>query len=291
VLALGGTIFLGEVLGGLLSGSLALLSDAAHVATDLVSASLALLALRLSAKPPRPPMTYGWHRAEVLVAFVNSLLLFGASAWLAFEAVRRLISPPEIAVGLMAAVAGVGLLGNGLMAWLLHKGRELVVRSAYLHILGDLLSSVAVLIGALFIWLFRWHVVDPILTFLIVALVLRGAWRIAGESLGILMEGAPIDTDLEALRRRLSEVPGVRGVHDLHVWSISPGYRVLTAHVVVDDQSLSRARRIVRELRRVAKKEFGLGHVTLELECEPSCPDPPPHRPSRGGEKHEGSHH
>jgi len=282
VLAIGVGILAGEVAGGLLSRSLALLSDAAHVATDVLSLLLALFALRLADRPPEPPMTYGWHRAEVLAAFVNSLALIGVCFWLAFEAARRLVSPPEITVGVMALVAGAGLSGNGVMAWLLHHERGIAIRSAYLHILSDLLSSVAVLMGALSIWLFGWRVVDPLLTFLIVALVLRGAWRMARESLEILMEKAPSDTDLDALRRRLAEIPGVREVHDLHVWSISPGYRALTAHLVVNDQSLSKARNIANEVRKVALTEFGLSHVTVELECEPSCPHPPLHGPSRG---------
>ena len=261
-------IMVAEAVGGLLAGSLALISDAGHMLTDVAALGLALAAIHLGSRPADEKRTYGYRRAEVLAAQINVAALFGLAGWIGWEAVERLRSPhPGIGVGLMAAVAVLGLAGNLLvLAWLRHDD-SLNARSAFLHVLGDTISSVAVLGAALAIWLrpsLQW--LDPALSLLIALLILWGALRLVLEITDILMEAVPGHLDVAAVCRLMEQAPGVMAVHDLHIWTISSGSYALSAHLVVGAGTMGQNDRILDEVKSRLRVTCGIGHTTLQIE-------------------------
>lgn len=255
-----------EIVGGLVANSLALLADAGHMATDVAALGLALWAMRLARKPATPERTYGYHRAEILAALVNGAVLVAVTIYVFWEAWKRLQDPPEVVGPTMMAVAVGGLIVNGIGVWLLKGGRNesLNVRGAWLHVLGDALGSVAVIVGAALVWAFGWRWADPVAGALIGGLVLYSAWRLVQESVAVLMASAPEDIDVRALRAALEKVDGVTRAHDLHVWTLTSGIALLTAHVEIADEAGWDP--VLDRVCEIAKADFGIEHCTIQPE-------------------------
>lgn len=256
-----------EVLGGVLTGSLALLADAGHMATDAVSLGVALVATWYGQRPPSVAQTFGSRRAEVLAALANGLTLWAIVGVIAREAYLRLQHPPDVQGGGMLAVAIAGLLANLGSAWVLSRapGNNLNVRGAYLHVLADAWGSVGVILAAGVILLTGWRLADPLISIGICGLVLRSSWRLVRESLHILMEGAPERLNTAVLASALAGLDGVLAVHDLHVWTLSSGFESLTCHLAV--RRAEDGPRILDEAQRLLRERFGLDHVTIQMEA------------------------
>ena len=262
-----------EVAGGLISGSLALLADAGHMLTDAAALALAWIASRLAARPADPRRSYGYHRAQVLAAFVNALALFAIVVWILVQAAQRLAQPRPIAGFTMMAVAVAGLLANVAVFYALRKGSEhnLNVAAARLHVVGDLLGSIGAIVAAAVIVTIGWTPIDPLLSVLVAILILRSAWSLLRKSTRILMEDAPDSIDPDSLRNvLLAHVTGVRDVHDVHCWSLTTGQTMLTLHVAL--QPNVEAAVVLREAKRVIVEQFDITHSALQLEHE-ECPD------------------
>jgi len=261
-------LMVAEAVGGWLSGSLALLSDAGHMLTDAGSLGLSLLALLFAARPADPRRTFGFRRAEVLAAQLNVAALFVLAGFIGWEAVERLRAPrPVLQLGLMAGVAALGLLGNGVILWTLHGERGINVRSAFAHVLSDTVSSLAVLAGAGAMALdpsLSW--LDPVLSLLIAALILWGAVRLLREVADILMESVPGHLRLDEVCRAMCSADGVSEVHDVHIWTISSGLYALSAHLVVHSHSLGRNDEILHDVKSRLSRAFGIEHTTLQIE-------------------------
>ena len=255
-----------EVVGGVLTGSLALLADAGHMVSDVVAIALALIALTLAQRPSSPRRSFGFQRAEILAAFVNGLALVLVSAWIVWEAIQRFDDPPEILGGWMLVVALVGLTVNAIAATILvRSGREsLNVEAAFRHVLADFLGSGGVLVAALVIVVTGWERVDPIVSMLIAVLIVASAWTILRDSTAILMEETPSGIDADEVARAIVEVDGVSSVHDLHVWRITSGFDALSAHVLVGQGENCHARR--RDVERTIAERFGITHTTLQVD-------------------------
>jgi cobalt-zinc-cadmium efflux system protein len=265
--ALTGVFMLAEIVGGALAGSLALLADAGHMLTDFASLALAWLGFRLARRPADWRRTYGFDRFSVLVAFVNGIALFAIAVWITVEAVLRLRSPVEVLGGIMLWVAAAGLAVNVLVFWILRSGDEhnLNVRAAVLHVIGDLLGSVAAVVASIVILLTGWMPIDPLLSILVALIILRSAWRIVADSGHILLEGSPPGFDARAVQDDIrAALPFVIDVHHVHAWSISEERPMVTLHanVAVDTDS-SHA---VREIKRMLEQHFQIRHATIEIE-------------------------
>lgn len=257
-----------EVAAGIQSHSLALLSDAGHNFTDALALLLAWFGFYLQTKPADEIKTYGYHRAGVLSAFVNALTLVGLSAWIFYESVGRLRTPETVHEGVMIAVAAVGLLVNGAVMLSLRRAsrNDINVRSAFVHMLGDALGSVAIMIGALVIRYTGWARVDPILSILIGLLIVWSAWDIIRESLNILLEGLPRGIRLPEVASGMRAVEGVLDVHDLHIWSLGSSTHALSCHVLIDDVPLSVSDAILQRLNAVLADHFHISHTTVQFE-------------------------
>ncbi len=255
-----------ELIGGLAGGSLALLADAGHMLGDVGSLSLALGALWLAARPPTTRMSFGFRRAEILAALLNGVALVAIAIWIFVEAARRFSDPPEILAGATLAVALAGLAVNVLGVVILRRsgGRSLNLRAATLHVVADLLGSVGVIVAAVVILTTGWLYADPLMSVLIGVLVLASSWRVLRESLGVLLEAAPEGIDADEVGRRMAAVEGVSEVHDLHIWTITSGFPALSAHVLVPEGEDCHARR--RDLSEMLRRDFGIGHTTLQVE-------------------------
>jgi cobalt-zinc-cadmium efflux system protein len=267
-LALTAAVMVAEAVGGWLSGSLALLSDAAHMLTDAGALGLALVAAVLATRPADDKRTFGYRRAEVLGAQMNVGALVVLAIWIAWEAFERMREPHgAIDLRLMAVVAGIGLAANLAILWFLHEEHSLNARSAFLHVLSDTVSSVAILAGAgaMAVRPDLWWI-DPALSLGIAALILWGAWRLALEITDILMEAVPRHIDVAEVTREMEETRGVIAVHDLHVWSISSGMCALSAHLVVDGGAIGRNDEILTEVKARLRRAFGIDHTTLQIE-------------------------
>lgn len=264
VLTLGYTV--AEAVGGLLTGSLALLADAGHMLSDSASLALALFAVWLAARPPTPQRSFGYQRAEILAALANGITLVAVSLWIFVEAYRRLSDPPEVLGGWMLAVALGGLAVNlGAAGILLRGGRaSLNLRAALRHVVADLLGSVGVIAAAIVILTTGWVYADPLISVLIGVLVLASSWSILRESVSILLESTPPGMDAGEIGRRLSAAPGVSDVHDLHVWTITSGFPALSAHVLVGREEDCHARRV--QLEEILAHDFEIEHTTLQVE-------------------------
>ena len=265
------TVMVAEVIGGLISGSLALLADAAHMLTDAAGVGLALLAAWFASRPATPERTFGYQRSEVLAAVVNALLLFGVAGFVLVEAVRRFTSPPpEVATGLMLGVAVVGLVANTISLLVLRGGQQesLNVRGAYLEVLGDLLGSAAVIVAAIVIALTGYTQADPIASALIGLMILPRTWGLLREAVDVLLEATPRGVDLTQVRQHLLDTPGVIDAHDLHAWTITSGLPVLSVHVVVAQDVLADGGggRVLDSLGVCLAGHFDVEHCTFQLE-------------------------
>lgn len=255
-----------EFVGGLLSGSLALLSDAAHMATDVLGLGLALAAIQLGRRTRSVQQTYGLYRLEVLAAVINGLLLFGVGAYVLIEAARRLLDPPEVPGLTVAAIATVGLLINGVSFFLLRAGAKssLNVRGAFLEVLADMLGSVGVILAGVVQATTGWAYADPIIAALIGLLVLPRTYRLMRQALRILMEVAPPGVDVAAAQRQLTALPGVTAVHDLHIWTVTDGIESASVHVVVARDADWHG--VLDRTREVLATDYGVTHATIQVE-------------------------
>lgn len=269
VLVLVTVYMVAEVIGGLLTNSLALLADAGHMLSDAAALALSLFAIWIAQKPATPRHTYGYYRTEILAALVNGATLVAISLYIFVEAYQRIGQPPEVQGGMMMAIATGGLLINLLGLWILNSGRNesLNVRGAWLHVLTDALGSVGAITAGGLIWAFGWYWADPVASVAIGVLVLYSSWALLRETVAVLMEGAPGHIDVDEVRNEIRAVPGVQAVHDLHVWTITSGMVALSGHVVVGEEGFGQE--ILRRVRSVLHDRFGIDHSTIQLEQEP----------------------
>jgi cobalt-zinc-cadmium efflux system protein len=259
-------IFVVEVIGGWLSHSLALLSDAGHVITDLAAIGLSLYAMNQAKKPSNERMTFGYYRAGILAALINGITLIVIALIILFEAYGRFLRPEPVASTWMFASAGVGLIVNLFLGLGLSKEDNINVRSAMLHMLGDAAASAGVIVGGIVIRFTGWYIVDPLLSVLIALLIAFGAWNIVKQTIHILMEGTPHDIPLQRVATVIQSVDGVSYVHDLHVWSIASGKHALSCHVVIDgDLNIRESQAILRDIEHKLV-HLGIGHVTIQME-------------------------
>ena len=263
-----------EALGGLLTGSLALLADAGHMLTDSMALALAVFAFAISERPPDSRRSFGYHRFQILASFVNGLTLLAIVVWIVIEALLRFLDPQPVLGGAMLAIACVGLVVNLVVFWILHGGDQhnLNMRGAALHVLADLLGSVAAIVAAVVIISTGWVAIDAILSLVVAGLILRSAWFLVKRSGHILLEGTPDSLDVDELQARIvAEIPGVSDVHHLHVWALTQEHLVLTMHVVpgaaVDDSAS-----LLREIKGFLSEHYGVAHATIEVDVD-SCAD------------------
>ena len=259
-----------EVAAGLFARSLVLLTDAAHNLTDVLALALTGWALWITNKPSHSNKTYGYHRAGILVALVNSTTLVLIALGIFYEAYKRIIAPPEVRADVLIGVGAMAVVVNLMTALLVRRGAEhdLNLRSAFLHLMGDVLSAVGAVIAGIAIRFTGLNWLDPLVSVLIGLLILWNAWGILHESLDILMESAPADIDMDKMVADLLTVDGVHGVHDLHVWSITRSLRTLSAHLLTDDTILSEGAKVQAAVNELLREKYGITHATLQLECE-----------------------
>jgi cobalt-zinc-cadmium efflux system protein len=275
-LVLTGGFMIAEVVGGLLSGSLALLADAAHMLTDSAALALAWFAARLSRRPSDSRRTFGYHRVQILAAFVNGLTLIGLVVWICVEAIGRLLNPVDIQANTMMVIATLGLLVNIVVFAILHWGdrENLNIRGAALHVLGDLLGSVAAIIAGAVIFATGWMPIDPLLSLLIAALIMRSAWKLTRESAHILLEGAPDGLDVAQIEHSIpQQIAAVSEVHHVHVWSLTPARPMVSLHATLVD-GMDRHEALVA-IKGVLDQRFGISHATIQLEARDYCLDSP----------------
>ncbi len=259
----------GEAIAGYVANSLALLTDAAHNFTDVLALGLSWYALRLTMLPPNSRKTFGYHRAGILVALINSTSLVLISIGIFYEAYRRLADPPAVNADLLIGVGVLAFIVNLTTAWLVHRGsdQDLNLRSAYVHLMGDVLSTLGAVIAGVIILFTQWYWVDALISILIGLLILWNASRILRETINILLESTPADIIVNDMVDEMRGIPGIHGVHDLHVWSISQNLRLLSAHLVTDDIPISAGNQIQAEVKKLIKRKYGIAHATLQLEC------------------------
>jgi cobalt-zinc-cadmium efflux system protein len=264
-----------ELIGGVRAGSLALISDSAHVAMDVVALGIALAAAVAAKRPATQQQTYGFARYGILAALANGGLLTAVTVLIAVEAVRRFVHPELPAGGLMAGIASIGLVVNVAIGLMLLQGTrgDLNVRAALIHIGGDVLGAAAVLVGGTLILLTRAAWIDPLLSLLVAGIIVAGIAGIVREATHVLLESAPGHAEIPAVRDRIGRVAGVVGVHDLHVWTIGSDSHALSAHVVLDDRKLSEASAILRSIDTAMRDDFRIAHITVQFECESCDPD------------------
>lgn len=261
-------ILIVEFAGGLISHSLALLSDAGHVVTDIAAIGLSWFAMHQSQKPASEEFTYGYHRSGILAAFINAMALIVISVVILFEAINRFKNPEPVGSTWMFISATVGLIVNLYLGLGLNKEDNINVKSAVLHMIGDAVASAGVIIGGIIILFTGWYIIDPILSVLIAILIAFGAWKIVKQTVGILMEGTPKGVSLEEVAEMICSVKGVLNVHDLHVWCITSGKNALSCHVVLNDLvNFQESQGILREIEHKLQ-HHGIGHATIQMENE-----------------------
>lgn len=264
-----------EAIAGWWANSLALLTDAGHNLTDVLALGLSWFAIWLTTQPAKSGRTYGHQRAGILAALVNSTSLAIISISVFYEAYKRFASPPEVQADILIGVGFIAFLVNAVTAWLVHKGsdHDLNLRSAFVHLMGDVLSTIGAVIAGVVILFTGWNFLDPLVSVLIGVLILWNAWGILRETLDILLENAPRDVEMSSLTSDLLAVDGVRGVHHVHVWSINSSLRALSAHVLTDDISVSQGAFVQQAINDLLFNKYNIGHATLQLECAECDPD------------------
>ena len=270
-------VMVAEVIGGILSNSLALLGDAGHMLVDALAMGLSLFAITIARRPATPSKTYGYHRVEIMAALANGVTLVLVAVYIFYEAYQRFSEPPTIHAPLMLLVAGIGLVAN-LAGILLLRGvsrSNLNIKAAFWHIIGDTISSVGVIIAGVIIWVTGGSAAVPIIAVFIGCIILWGAVRLVKESVDILMEAVPKHIQVGRVIEILKHVPGVDEVHDVHIWTITSGIHAMSAHLIIEDQSVSGSAEIVDKVNRDLSQQFDIIHTTLQLECEKceSCPE------------------
>ena len=261
--------FIVEVVGGIVTNSLALLADAAHMLTDVFGLGLALFAIWISQKPATPQKTYGYYRVEILAALTNAVVLFFISFYILYEAYYRFKSPPEVASLPMMIIAVVGLGINLFGIWILRSGAKasLNVQGAFLEVVSDALGSVGVIIAGLIMFFTGWYYADPIFSVLIGLFILPRTWKLLTQAVNVLLEGTPAHINVAAVEQAMLKLNGVGAIHDLHVWTITSGIEALSAHVVLNQGGDSEAAtKILDDLNTTLKREFGIDHTTIQIE-------------------------
>ena len=270
-------IMVAEVIGGIISNSLALLSDAGHMLIDALALTLSLVAMAIARRPATPTRTYGYHRMEILAALANGITVGLISLYIFYQAYQRFLEPPEVKIEVMLPVAVIGLLANVAGVFLLRGGSaaSLNIRAAFWHIVGDTISSVGVIAAAIVISFTGWYVADPIIAIVIGVIVLWGAVGLVRESIHILSDAVPKHIPVDKVIEAIKKIPGVADVHDIHIWTLTSGVHALSAHVLITDQMVSRSTGIIQTAQENLKRQFDITHSTLQLECEKceSCPD------------------
>ena len=258
-----------EIVAGIFGNSLALLTDAAHNFTDVIALGLSWYALRVATKPAHAGKTYGYHRVGILVALVNSTTLILIALGIFYEAYHRFTTPPEVNSTILIGIGTLAFLINIVTAWLVKDGsdHDLNLRSAFLHLMGDVLSTLGAVVAGIIIAFTNWNWLDPLVSVLIGFFILWNAWGILRQSIHILLESTPESVDMDTMVESLLKVDGVHGVHDLHVWSINESLRALSAHIVTDDISISECACIQQRLNKILEYEYNIQHTTLQLEC------------------------
>ena len=260
-------ILAAEIIGGIISNSLALLSDAGHVLTDAFALGLSMIAAHIGRKPSDHRATYGYHRFGILAATVNGISLLGIALFIFIESYHRFLSPPEIRVNVMLSIATAGLIGNIIMAVILgHRHDDLNIKSAWLHVLGDTLSSVGVIISGLIVYMTGWRYADPVASILIGVIIIAGGMRVLKEALSIFLEFTPRGFSVEEIARKISEIPDVQGIHAVHIRSIAHKQIAFSAHMWVHDQKLSEVEYIRLKIE-AALREMNISHILLQFEC------------------------
>jgi cobalt-zinc-cadmium efflux system protein len=264
-----------EAIAGIIGNSLALLTDAAHNLTDVIALGLSWFAIRLTTQPANGRKTYGYHRAGILVALVNSTTLVVISLGIFYEAYRRFTNPPEVESGILIAVGVIAVVINLVTALLVRKGSEndLNLRSAFLHLMGDVLSTIGAVLAGIIIYFTNANWLDPLVSVLIGILILYNAWGILLDAVDILLEATPRDVDAGRLVQDMMQIKGVLGVHDLHVWSLTQNVRTMSAHILTDDLSISAGADIQRQINEIVYHCYNIAHATLQLECVDCFPD------------------
>ncbi len=269
-------IMVAEVIGGILSNSLALLGDAGHMLVDALALGLALFAITLARRPATLTKTYGYHRMEIMAALVNGTTLVLLALWIFYEAYQRFLDPPAVKTPLMLLVAIIGLIANFAGILLLRRAShgQLNIKAAYWHIVGDTISSVGVIAAGVIISVTGWYVVDPLIAVFIGGIILWGAVRLVRESADILLEAVPSHIQVGKVIETIKNIPGVEDVHDIHIWTITSGIHALSAHLLIEDQRVSISAEIVEAVNRDLGSHFNITHTTLQLECEKceTCP-------------------
>ena len=259
-----------EVIGGILSNSISLLSDSVHMFSDVMAIGLSLFGITMAARSHSGAMTFGYHRVEVMVALANGLTLGVISVWVLYEAFLRVLSPRIIDAPLLLLIATIGLAGNLVVMFLLkhHASKSINIHSAFIHVVYDTISSVAVIVTGFIALNTSITIVDPLVAFMIAGLVARSAYSIVRSSTHILLEGAPSKFDIQEILITLKQLDGVVDVHDLHIWTISTGMDALSGHVVVRDQMLSESSKVLSEINTVLAERYNITHTTIQLEHE-----------------------
>ncbi len=267
-------IMIAEVIGGILSHSLALIGDAGHMLVDALALGLSLFAITIARRPATSSKTYGYHRVEIMAALANGTILLLLSAYIFYEAYQRFLSPPVIRVPVMLLVASIGLVANIVGILLLRRASHtsLNIKAAFWHVVGDTISSVGVIVAGIIIAVTGWGVADPIIAVLIGVIILWGAVRLVRESVDILMEAVPRHVEIDKVIELLKGIAGVKDTHDIHIWTITSGIYALSAHLVIEDQMVSRSTEVVEAVNRELSRHFSITHTTLQLECD-SCPN------------------
>lgn len=267
------TIMVAEVVGGIVSGSLALVSDAGHMLVDALALGLSLFAMSVGRRPATSTRTFGFHRAEILAALANGAFLVLVAAYIVYEAYRRFLEPSEVQPPLMLIIATIGLAANLGGIFLLNRAshQSLNIKSAFWHIIGDTVSSVGVIVAGIVILLTGWYLADTVVALVIGAIILWGAVRIVTEAADILLEAVPKHIDVAEVVKAIKEIPGVNEIHDIHVWTITSNIYAMSAHLEIDDQMVSKSVDVVTTVQKELTEHFGISHTTLQLECE-SCP-------------------
>ena len=264
-----------EVIAGFIGNSLALLTDAVHNLTDVIALGLSWYAIRLTSQPANARKTYGYHRAGILVALLNSTTLVLISLGIFYEAWQRFMNPPDVQSGVLITVGILAVMINLATALLVRKGSEhdLNVRSAFMHLMGDVFSTIGAVIAGVIIYFTGANWLDPFVSVLIGFLILYNAWGILRDSVNILLEATPRDIDVSKLVQDVMEIQGVLGVHDLHIWSIAQNLRTMSAHILTEDLSISAGAEVQRQINEVVFHRYNIAHATLQLECVDCLPD------------------
>jgi len=264
-----------EVVVGLLSHSLALLADAGHMVTDVGALGMSLAAMGMARQPATRTKTYGFHRMEILAAFLNGLTLWLVVLWIVYEAIKRFTHPPVIHAPMMLVTAVIGLFANLGCSWILQptQAHSLNLRSAYLHVLTDALGSVSVIGAAVVLWATGWRLADPVASVLVCLTIFWGSWTLIRQSVNILLEGTPAHVDVITVMRAMQALPGVKLVHDVHIWTITSGMEAMSGHVVVHD--LTQSQTVLGRLTALLRERFQIEHTTFQLEGEDRTPTEP----------------